>query len=330
MIVNIYYGGRGLIEDSTIYVVNKLKETLEEIRVVVNLYNLYEHDVNNIPTLVNTLKDADGVILAVNIEWLGIGGLMQQFLDSCWLYGDKSNIKKQYMMPVVISSTYGEEEAMDYIRKAWQVLGGKVWPGICAYVENQVEFETNKQYSRLIEDSAEHFYRAINQKKEIFPSSASLFNEGLTRGINEIVAPVNGQTTRNIFDETYVKKQKEDIEELAALFKGMLEKKEEHSNEKDYITIIKENFHPIANFKASYAIQVLDLNKTLIIEVDGSNISCYYGDKEDSDVFVKINQEGMNSLVGGATSFNEAFMSGVLTAKGNFNVLRTFDQLFIF
>ena len=97
----------------------------------------------------------------------------------------------------------------------------------------------------------------------------------------------------------------------------MLEKKEEHSNEKDYITIIKENFHPIANFKASYAIQVLDLNKTLIIEVDGSNISCYYGDKEDSDVFVKINQEGMNSLVGGATSFNEAFMSGVLTAKGN-------------
>ena len=73
MIVNIYYGGRGLIEDSTIYVVNKLKETLEEIRVVVNLYNLYEHDVNNIPTLVNTLKDADGVILAVNIEWLGIG-----------------------------------------------------------------------------------------------------------------------------------------------------------------------------------------------------------------------------------------------------------------
>lgn len=79
MKINIYYGGRGLIEDPTIYVINKLTEVLEELRVDVSRYNLYEEK-NSIAMLPKTLKDADGVILATTVEWMGIGGLMQQFL----------------------------------------------------------------------------------------------------------------------------------------------------------------------------------------------------------------------------------------------------------
>ena len=33
MKINIYYGGRGLIEDPTLYVISKLTEVLEELRV---------------------------------------------------------------------------------------------------------------------------------------------------------------------------------------------------------------------------------------------------------------------------------------------------------
>ena len=40
--VNIYYGGRGLIEDPTIYVMDKITEVLNELNVVVLRYNLYE------------------------------------------------------------------------------------------------------------------------------------------------------------------------------------------------------------------------------------------------------------------------------------------------
>ena len=40
--VNIYYGGRGLIEDPTIYVMDKITEVLNELNVVVRRYNLYE------------------------------------------------------------------------------------------------------------------------------------------------------------------------------------------------------------------------------------------------------------------------------------------------
>ena len=59
--VNIYYGGRGLIEDPTIYVMDKITEVLNELNVVVRRYNLYE-DKKGISVLPKTLKEADAVI----------------------------------------------------------------------------------------------------------------------------------------------------------------------------------------------------------------------------------------------------------------------------
>ena len=88
MQVNIYYGGRGLIDDPTLYTIEKIAQVLDELRVTVERYNLYE-DKSGISVLPKTLKDADGVILAASVEWYGIGGYLQQFLDACWLYGDK-------------------------------------------------------------------------------------------------------------------------------------------------------------------------------------------------------------------------------------------------
>lgn len=109
MKVNIYYGGRGLLDDPTLYVLGKMEEVLRELRVSIERINIYEHK-NEIATLPQTMKDADGIILATTVEWLGIGGYMQQFLDSCWLYGDKEKIQTTYMQPIVMSTTYGERE----------------------------------------------------------------------------------------------------------------------------------------------------------------------------------------------------------------------------
>ena len=88
MKINIYYGGRGLIEDSTIYVINKLIEVLEDLHVAVKRYNLYRK--NNITVLPNNVRECDGVILAVNVEWFSIGGYMQQF----WMRAGCMPIKK--------------------------------------------------------------------------------------------------------------------------------------------------------------------------------------------------------------------------------------------
>ena len=40
MKVNIYYGGRGVLDDPTLYVINKMQQVLVELRVTVERYNM--------------------------------------------------------------------------------------------------------------------------------------------------------------------------------------------------------------------------------------------------------------------------------------------------
>jgi putative sterol carrier protein len=329
MNINIYYGGRGLIEDPTIYVINKITEVLNELRVNVVKYNLYEEK-NAIAVLPKTLKEADGVILATNVEWLGIGGYMQQFLDACWLYGDKEHISKLYMMPIVMANSYGEREAELYLIKAWEMLGGITCNGLRAYVEDHVDFETNSAYGQIIEKQAELFYKVTNQKTKMLPASNSVIRNNMLKGFsNDLTPQENEQLSMYVSDDTYVKKQKEDIEELAQIFKGMLGSQEKESNQ-EFIQNIRENFHPLNDFKASYTITISDTMKTMVIEVNGSNLNCYYGEKEDAEVTAKTTYDVLNKIVNGRMTVQRAFMSGELTAKGNFKTLRTFDQIFQF
>ena len=329
MKINIYYGGRGLIEDPTLYVISKLTSVLEELRVQVTRYNLYEEK-NAITMLPKTLKEADGVILATTVEWLGIGGLMQQFLDSCWLYADKDKLSKLYMLPVVMTGVYGEREAELTLIKSWEFLGGTPFHGLTAYVKDHVEFETNPDYARTIEKKAEEFYRVVNHKSVILPSSTVTFKQNVLTDHSIALTPQESeQLSMYVSDDSYVKKQKEDIEELSQLFKEMLTNGNGEAGQ-EFIKNLKANFHPLENFAASYVIELSDSKKTLVIEVNNKSLKCYYGEKPDADVIAKTTRAVMNRLVNGRITFQGAFMSGELTAKGNFKTLRTFDQIFRF
>ncbi len=329
MRINIYYGGRGLIEDPTLYVISKLTQVLEELRVKVSRYNLYEEK-NAIAMLPKTLKEADGIILATTVEWMGIGGYMQQFLDACWLYADKERLEKLYMMPIVTASTYGEREAELVLIQAWEMLGGIPCNGLSTYVEDHTEFETNTDYASYIEKKAEAYYRIINQRRSMLPASNIVLRQNLLKGSSIVLTPQESeQLSMYVSDDTYVRKQKEDIEELAQLYKDMLDGREGDSSQ-EFLRNLKENFHPIEGFAASYSIDFSDTKKTLIIEIDENHLKCYYGEKADADVIAKTTREVMNKLVLGRNTFQGAFMSGELTAKGNFKTLRTFDQVFRF
>ncbi|HWT26603.1 MAG TPA: SCP-2 sterol transfer family protein, partial [Mobilitalea sp.] len=235
MKVNIYYGGRGLIEDPTIYVMSKLTAVLEELRVQVTRYNLYEEK-SGIAMLPKTLKEADGVILATTVEWMGIGGLMQQFLDACWLYADKDKLSKLYMLPIVMANTYGERDAELTLIKAWEMLGGIPCNGLCAYVEDHVEFETNPDYAKMIEKEAESFYRKINQKAKMLPASNTAIKQNVLCNNSIVLTPQESeQLSMYVSDDTYVKKQKEDIEELTQIFKEMLDGGESNDSGQEFI-----------------------------------------------------------------------------------------------
>ena len=207
MKINIYYGGRGLLDDPTLYVIGKMENVLRELRVKVERYNIYEHK-NEIATLPQTFKDVDGIILATTVEWLGIGGYMQQFLDACWLYGDKEKISTTYMQPIVMSTTYGEREAETTLANAWEILGGLPCSGLCGYVEDISAFQLNKEYNLIIEKRAENLYRTISQKIKSLPTSNQAVKQSVLRTQQLNLTPQESeQLSKYVSDDTYVKQQ---------------------------------------------------------------------------------------------------------------------------
>ncbi len=330
MKINIYYGGRGIIDDPTIYVTDKITEVLEELRVNVTRYNLYEQK-NGLTVLPGTLKDADAIVLAASVEWFGLGGFLHQFLDACWLYGDKEKIAKIYMMPVVVSQTVGERENMNDLMRAWTLLGGISCDGICAFAENRSDLEADSDYTKIIEKYAENLYRYVNKKSHVLPSSANNVRATTINYHSIAASPQESeQLSAYVSDDKYVQKQKEDIADLTNFFSTKLSGGDDNDRQ-EYLKRLRDNYRVQGpDFSVSYMIQIKDLEKSLVIEVKGNNLNCYYGDKPDADVIAVTNRETMDKLVHGRTTFQGSFMTGEISTRGNFKMLRTFDQVFQF
>lgn len=330
MKVNIYYGGRGLIDDPTLFVISKMQEVLEELHVDVKRYNLYEMK-NTITTLPQTLKEADGIILASTVEWYGIGGFMTQFLDSCFLYGDKDRISKIYMCPVVMSTTYGEREGKLTLSTAWEILGGLPCSGICGYIADTLALEMNQGYSKLIEKKAENLYRTISQKLTSFPASNQAVKQMVSQTKNVDLTPQETeQLSQYAADDDYVQKQKEDIQELASYFKDMLVTKEIEDHSDALIKEFQDHFKPIPSLKASYKITITERKKPLVIQISHTELKCFYGVLERADVEMDLSQAALNDIIFGRMTFQRAFMAGNIKMKGDFKILRDLDLVFTF
>lgn len=328
MKINIYYGGRGMIDDPTISVLNRMTAVLEELRVKVERFNMYEQK-NSIMTLPQTLKDADAIILASTVEWSGIGGYMHTFLDACWLYGDKSKIAGTYMFPIVMSKAYGEREGVLELTNAWEMLGGKACNGLSAYVEDTSEFELNTGYMELVEKKAEEVYRAVSQKFVTLPTSNKAIKQNIVSDTINLTPQESEQLSKYAADDTYVRQQKEDIEELAGMFKNMLEE-EEKGGDDHYLTLLREHYVPQENFTATYLIKLDGKDCPLYIEIRNKELSCSFSKAEHADVIGKMSVNVLDDIMAGRMTFQRAFMSGAMTAKGNFKTLRMLDENFVF
>ena len=328
MNIHIYYGGRGIIDDPTNYVIGKMQEVLEELRVNVTRYNLYELK-NTIPTLPQTLKDADGIILATTVEWFGIGGYMQQFLDACWLYGDKEKIAQIYMSPVVMSTTYGEREAKLNLANAWEILGGLPCSGMCGYIENTVSMEMNEEYTRIIEKKAETLYRTINQHASSFPASNQAVRQkiAVSRAI-DLSPQETEQLSQYASDDGYMQRQKEDIQELANMFRNKLS--QDGVSADTYVAEFRRVFAPQAGFRAVCLINMEEKDTPLLLDIQGPALESAYEAREQADMIMNTKQAVIEDIVNGRMTFQRAFMSGAMTMKGDMKVLRMLDQIFSF
>ena len=331
MKIGIYYGGRGIISDPTLYVLKKMTEVFEELNVNVERYDLYDQK-NTITTLPQTLKDLDGIILASTVEWHGAGGYIHSFLDAIWLYGDKERIQKIYMAPVIMSTTYGEKDAELDMIKAWVTLGGMCAEGLTGYVPDVAAFETNEEYIRLIEKCAENIYRAISQKKLALPIST----REVSRKVNKTPAAFltqqeTEQLSEYISDEKYVSKQKEDIKELADIFKGMLGSSESGADTTDKtISLLRSHFVPKPETHIRYLFVLNDLGKKIVIDIDNAKCEIKEGDAAYPDSTLTMSGNIMDEIVAGRKTFQGGFMDGSIVAKGDFKNMRLLDEMFVF
>ena len=330
MVINIYYGGRGVIDDPTKPVIERMQKVLEELRVSVVLYNLYEYK-NTIPTLSQTVKDADGIILASTVEWFGMGGYMLQFLDACWQFGDKSRISEIYMMPVVIAKTYGERQVLADLSNAWETLGGRVLTGLSGYIDNPLDLEVNPDYIAIVETLAEKLYRGVNQREKVFPSSKKALTERVgTPNPLDLSVPEAEQLSKYVSDENYVKTQKEDIQELAVHFKGLL-MSEDAGSEEEYIDEIRKAFKPSPDVSGTFVVKIDEKKNDLIIEVSGPKIDVRYDKSSGGDIVMSMKRNVMEDIVSGRMSFQRAFMSGAMASmKGDFSLLAGIDKVLSF
>ncbi len=329
MKINIYYGGRGLMDDSTLYVLNKMQEVLDELHVTVERYHLRDMK-NGITTLPQTLKTADGIILATTVEWYGIGGYMQQFLDACWLYGDKEKISQIYMCPIVMSTTYGEREAKLNLETAWEILGGRPCSGMCGYISDISILEGSEEYQRMIEKTAENMYRTINQKMPCLPASNQAVKQKISITQNIDLTPQESeQLSQYASDDSYVQRQKADIQELTSLFRDMMGNNAKESDT-EFLEEFKTNFRPQPGFHAVYSIMMEEKKKPFVLEIANANLNCYYGETTGAEVEIQMGQDTMKEIVMGSTSFQRAFMAGDMRMKGDFKTFRALDQVFVF
>jgi len=70
--------------------------------------------------------------------------------------------------------------------------------------------------------------------------------------------------------------------------------------------------------------------KPLFLEVNEGELTIHYGQEENIDVYAKLKPEVMDGIVDGRMTFQRAFMTGEMTAKGNFKILRMLDTMFKF
>lgn len=329
MKINIYYGGRGIHGDPSLYVVKKMMQVFEELNVKVEKYDLFDQK-NNITTLPQTLKNVDGVILASTVEWHGIGGFLTSFLDACWLYGDKEKIANIYMAPVVMSTTYGEKEAELDLISAWESLGGMVCNGICGYIPELGELEYNETYQKLIEASAENIYRSIDRKLPHLPASTKMVNQTVYKTKKSFLTQQETeQLSEYISDERYVKKQKDDIKDLASHFKNRLNVQGKDDLE-GYITTFKSAFHPVPEVHMNLKICIRNKDKNLIVRVDNAKAEISFGELAYPDIELTLDNEVLGEIVRGAKSFNVGFRDGSVSCKGNLKNLSLLDELFAF
>lgn len=342
----IIYGGDGYADDPTLVALDRISNVLTELNVRINRLDLYKGDLD-ITSFLEELKTTHAVVIATTVEWFGIGRLLQSFLDKCWKFGHKELFEDMYLFGVVISKQAYERDAYNHIIKSWEILGGVEGVNICSSINDSVELETNKVLLEAIDKKAEDFYRIINSRRTVLPTSiknnrvyievplspTSIIEENLD--INKLlgeegeVEPINKKSTLISNYDEYIEKQQKDIEDIANLFKKKISNKEENAVKSIPELLMERYTNKDTQIKSTIQWLINDKkSENTIIILNNEQIKCEHGVENNVDVTLSCDKEIIDRILEGKLTIQRAFMTGELKAKGNFTILYKLDTLF--
>ena len=171
-------------------------------------------------------------------------------------------------------------------------------------------------------------YRTVAQKRSRLPSSNQAVKNSVLRTHRIDLKPQESELlTKYVSNEEYVRRQKSDLEELTGIFS---EKLGASIQEDPIIRGLKEKFLAKQGLSAKYQITVEGARSPISIVVDNDELNISYRELEGADVSAKLSERTLDDILSGASTFQKAFMSGDMTAKGDFNTLAALDEIFPF
>jgi len=346
--VMLVYGGNNLPDNPTYEVIERISMVLAELNISVQRIDLYKKNLE-MEQFLDELEGADGVILATTVQWYGIGGRMQTFLDQCWEMGRLDPFKGAHLFAVVISLQSYERDALTYITKSWEILGGVEGVNICASIEHSADIETNTLLLEAIDRKTEDFYRILSQQRISLPTSIHdnrillkiPVKQPLDEGEQMVIQQAIGEEKEEEvienqvsfmgnYDE-FMEQQQQDIQRLTGLFKERLSA-QKRTDSKTYPEIFEYKYKPDKTFPdCQISLEITDRpSETFILTFKGATLKARYGQEKDVAVNIRSKAATLDKMIGGKITIQRAFMTGEIKAKGDFTLLYKMDQLFAF
>ncbi|MCL2605362.1 MAG: SCP2 sterol-binding domain-containing protein [Defluviitaleaceae bacterium] len=177
--------------------------------------------------LLNTVRDADGIIFACSASFFAPSAIMQTFIEYLSLPEYKDLLNGKQCAFLVVSEAGGERAALQYLSRVVQHFGGYDATHIGLQANHLENLDANDFVREFIEKELEDFYRSLRQnRRRIIPQdyAQGAADSALPATASKAHAP-NTSPVKNVPAEKVVKRldafteqQEREIEELSRLF----------------------------------------------------------------------------------------------------------------
>ncbi|MCL1884104.1 MAG: NAD(P)H-dependent oxidoreductase [Defluviitaleaceae bacterium] len=314
---------------------------------------------NALDSVMEKLRNADGIILATTAQMFAPTALMQSFIEYLEHTEYANVLTNKHCMLIALSQNGGEKSTLEYLTRVVHHMGGFVAAQIGLQARHVENFDSES--GEFTDKIAEDFYRAVKQNRQyIIPTdiAPTIFSKALTVE-NTKPAPIEEKPQKSESIQTHLNNftevQEKEIEELSMLFSQKYSGGDDERQE--IVSAIPANpFAPTANELEIKTVEKLTrdlpnsfqsglsagLQAVIQLNITGSEIfdgfihihstECTYtnGTTPAPDIIIMADATIWHDVLTKKTTAQKAFMIGGIKVRGDFVLLTKFDTLFKF